>query len=213
MTTEVMDRLNLTSSEASDRIGRAINNRYRRVTSSIGMELTRRVTVSNTATIGNRTITFEGVEKLINVTDRSDTPYIILDEVTNDEMIKLPIRSDPPRNYAIVRYYSNAVDIYLDSIPATAFTLYADAHNEVINLAGDDEPEFSESFHDVLIFGAMAEEYRRMEKIDYARDSEQDYERRLSDLRMWLAKSAYLDLYQGKTNSEDRHKWWLVNRG
>jgi hypothetical protein len=44
----------------------------------------------------------------------------------------------------------------------------------------------------------MAGEYRKMEKLSLMQDAEANYEKRLSDLRMWIAKSAYLDVVQGK---------------
>lgn len=203
---EVCERLNLTSDEAKSRVGRALNNRYRRITSSIGLDTTRRVEVSSRADIGERTFTFEDIEKLLSVIDRSSGSDVVLAEVSADEINLLPVRSEPPRNYAVIRNHANTVDIYLDCEPTTEFTLYAKGFENLSTLSGSMEPDFPESFHDTLIFGAIADEYRKMEKVQLARDSETDYERRLSDLRMWIAKSAYMDIVQGKQTNRN-FKW------
>lgn len=207
---ETMERLNLSSDEARSRIGREINSRYRRATSSIGMETSRRTTVTKTATIGNRTMTFSGIEKIIAVIDKSGGSGhdVVLSQVTFDEMHNLPLKKQPPRHYAVTNTHAQTVDIYMDCTPTTAFTLYADGHISLTTLAGGTAPDFPESFHDILIFGAMADEYRKMEKLQFARDCEADYERRLSDLRMWIAKSAYTTLYAGKNKDTTRSNWW-----
>lgn len=114
--------------------------------------------------------------------------------------------TDPPRNFSINRTYSTSVDIMVDCIPTTTFTLYADGLITLSTLAGNQVPAFPESFHDILVFGAMSDEYRKMEKIPLYQASEADYEKRLSDLRMLIAKSAYQDIYQGKSIVNKR--WW-----
>lgn len=206
LVSEVCERLNLTSDEAKSRVSRELNMRYRRVTSSIGLETSRRTQVSKAATIGSSSLTFTGIEKIIAVIDKSSGTDIILSQVTPDEIHILPVKEQPPRNFAVNRMHSTSVEITLDCVPTTTFTLYADGHVSLSTLSGGQAPDFPESFHDILIYGAMADEYRKMEKENYAKDSEIDYERRLSDLRMWIAKSAYLDIYQGKYNNS-RLRW------
>lgn len=203
---EVMDRLNLTSDSATTRVGREVNDRYRRLTSSIGLETSRKIVADGIATIGSRYITFSGIEKLFNVIDRSSGKDILLDEMTVDEMHAAPLVTQPPHNYAINRMGATSVEIYVDCVPTTGFTLYGDAMGNVVNMQDVDEPEIPESFHDILVFGAMADEYRKMEKVQLMSDAESNYERRLSDLRMWIAKSGYLDIYQSKTNI--KKFWW-----
>ena len=197
---EACERLGLASDEAKSRVGRELQNRYRRVTSGIGLETSRRAEVSKAATTGSRTITFTGVEKILAVFEKlsSSNRDTMLTQITVDQMHITSIRSEPPRNFAITGMHSNSVDVYLDCIPATTFTLYADGETSVTTLSGGQAPDFPESFHEILIFGAMADEYRRMEKLQFSRDCENDYEKRLSDLRMWIAKSAYLDIHQGR---------------
>lgn len=203
---EVCERLNLTSDEAKGRVGRAINNRYRRLTSSIGLDTTRRTQVSKAATIGNSTITFTGIEKVLAIIDKSSGVDVPLTQITPDEMHVVPTRNEPPRNYSINKIYSTSVDIIVDCVPTTTFTLYADGLASLVTLAGNQEPAFPQSFHDILVFGAMADEYRKMEKMQLYQAAETDYEKRLSDLRMLIAKTSYMDIYQGKSNTTKR--WW-----
>lgn len=198
--TEIMDRLNLSSTEASTRIGRAINRKYRLITSSIGMQLSRRVTVTKAVTIASASVTILNCEKVINVVNRNLTPYKFLDEVTIDENEKdAPfVSSDSPTRYTIQSHTSNTVTIRLNRTPLTAFVLYLDVHQAVADLSGSNEPAFPESFHDIIIEGVLSDELRKMEKPALANMSQMEFERILSNLRMWIAKNNYLDVYQGK---------------
>ena len=195
---EICDRLNLTSDEAKARVGREANARYRRLTSSIGIDTSRFTQVSKVVTVGNRVVTFTGIEKIIAVIDKSSGIDVPLSHITMDEMHITPVRSDPPRKFAVTNVHAKSVAIYLDATPATAYTLYADGHIILDTLSGTEVPDLPESFHDILIYGVMSDEYRKMEKLPLAQICDQDYERRLSDLRMWIAKSAYKDIYQGR---------------
>ena len=106
-----------------------------------------------------------------------------------------------PKNYAILKTTSNSVTILLDQAPTSAYNLIADTVVELSDLSGSNEPAFSESYHDVLIEGTLAKEYKKLEKTQLAKDAKAEYESRLSDLRMFVAKSGYLDIQQGKTKS------------
>lgn len=200
---EAADKLNLTSPSAITRLGKNVNERYRRLTSSIGLEVSRRGQVSCAATIGDRTMTFVGIEKIITVVDKSTTPQdTVLEEITPDELHITPVRTEPPRHFAILNMHANSVTVELDCIPATAFLLYADGHINLLTLSGVMSPNFSESFHDILVFGAMADEYRKMEKLPLMQDAEANYTQRVSDLRMWIAKTAFKDITQGRYNGK-----------
>jgi len=209
---ETMDRLNLTSTTATTRVGKMVNDRLKRLTSSIGLETSRRLSTSTLVTVGSNTLTFPGVEKILAVFERlsSTSKDTMLNQLTADEMHVWPVSSQPPRNYAITNMHTNSVSIMIDCIPTTAFTLYADGQVSLITLSGTMSPDFSESYHDILVFGAMADEYRKMEKLALMQDAEANYERRLSDLRMWIAKNGYLDLYPGKLIKTGR--WPYINR-
>lgn len=112
--------------------------------------------------------------------------------------------SDAPTAWAIVSTTSNSIAIRLDAKPETAYTLYADGVAEVADLSGSNEPAFPESFHDILIEGVLREEYLKIEKPGLADRAEAAYEKRLSGLRMFMAKTGYLEIYQGKTEESVR---------
>lgn len=205
---EVTDRLNLTSDQAISRVGREINSRYKRVTSSIGLASSRRVyDVAVQSVTDDKYLTFTGIEKIEVVKDITveDQPVILIERLLN-EMDGLPLMSSQPRNYAVFSVTSNTVTIRVDSDVVEDQFIKADGLETADTLSGALTPAFSESFHDILVFGAVADELKKMEKFQLAKDAEQDFERRLSDLRMFLAKSDYLDIHQGKANSSV--EWW-----
>jgi hypothetical protein len=202
----IADEQNLTSPDAKARIEREVNNRYRQVTSSIGLNTTRREELSKAATIGSRFITFTGAEKLENVFRKIGTKNKLLDEVSMDEMTDIGPRDEPPTLYAVYSVTPTSVTLWMDCTPTTTFTLYAIGLGDASTLSGTTSPAFPESFHDILIHGVSADEYRRKEKKELAREAEQTFQNRLSDLRMFIAKSAYLEQYNGKHRSSEG--WW-----
>lgn len=199
--TEILDRLNLTSTTATTRVGRAINRKYRLVTSAIGLEISRRATVQATCTIGVSTLEFTNVEKIINVFNRAVTPYLRLTPLTIDELRDLQPYpgNNKPTNYAVIAHTDDSVTIEINRIPQTAIVLYADVHQAVADLSGSQEPAFPESFHEVLIEGVLADEYMKLEKPALAQVSDQRKEKILSDLRLWVAKGGP-EIYAGKTS-------------
>jgi hypothetical protein len=197
----VMDRLNLTSSDAQTRIGIVVNDVYRKVTSSIGINASRRqettVTPSNPGTLPDVTIGFEGVYRVQLVVSGSDP--ILLEELTYDDLTEKAVAAgQSPRFWAVKNVTSESTIITLDAYPTTSFSLKVEGIVYTADLSGTMEPLIPESFHDVIVEGAMFEELRKMTKPELAAMSEQKYQERLSDLRMFLAKSAYLDITQGR---------------
>jgi hypothetical protein len=199
---EVMDRLNLTSSAATTRVGRAVNRIYREVGTSIGMSFSRSTAVSEVVTVTNPEVTFSGTEKILQVWTITGTKPNILDEVMLAELREVAApSSDTPHKWAVRVTGSNFVTIRLDAVPATAYTLYAEVIAEVTTLSGSDEPAFAESFHDLIVDGVLKDEYKKLEKRQLAADSEATYQRRLSDLRMFMAKSNSMLIRQGEHSS------------
>lgn len=203
---EITDQLNLSSDEAKARVARKLNIRYRTVTTAIGLAPSRRTRVTKAASVGNRDLTFTGIEKVDNVIDASSGRDLTLDELSHDEMIEKDLRSEPPKHYSIETFTPTTVTIRMDCTPTTTFTLKADGIASATTLSGNDSPAFPESFHDVLIHGVMADEYFKQEKPDLMDIAERNFIVRLSDLKMFVAKSAYLDLYPGKL--APREGWW-----
>src|SRR5688572_17183851 len=90
---EVTDRLNLTSDQAISRVGREINARYRRVTSSIGLGASRRVyDVAVQTVTDDKYLTFTGIEKIEVVRDITvENEPIVLNERLPGEMVGLSL--------------------------------------------------------------------------------------------------------------------------
>jgi hypothetical protein len=211
--------LNTPSQEIKTRIGHELNVRYRQVTSSIGMIPTRRVQVDEIFIGANdvSTLSFSDIEK-IDIVFRYDVPYpdapestdkpILLREITFDELLTKTIRTDFPTLYCIRSTSPTSVTVQFDCVPAvdTNIIMYASGLAKATTLSNNDQPAFPESFHDILIHGVKADEYRRREKHNLAKECEALFQQRLSDLRMFFAKSAYLDIYRGKHTPS--MGWW-----
>lgn len=200
---EIADRLNLTSPQALTRIGRSINERYRWLASSMGFDTIERRVASADSVVGNRSMTFGpspvNVQKLLAVWNPAFTPPFVLGQVNFDELRNQSISAGMfPQRYAIQLMGADSVTIFLDSTPTSIFPLSADVLSNVTTLSVDDVPAFSGDFHDVLIYGGMATELEKMEKYDLAEKQEGRWNERLSDLRLFQAKSSYLDIYQGR---------------
>lgn len=205
---EVSARLNLVSAEAMTRIGREINVRYREVTGELGLQTSRRTTVSQDTTIGDRFVTFHDVEKLYDVFDDEDPPSM-LTQVTFTELRDRAAQSgDLPKDYAVAMSDARSVTIFLDKTPETAYTLNADAQSVAAVLADEDEPAFPESFHDVLIEGVIAVELRKQEKRADAKDAQEQFEKRLAALRLHLRSSATLAIQQNRL----QQPYWAIPR-
>jgi hypothetical protein len=207
---EVMSRLNLTSLDAETRIGQRVNDRYRRLTGRLGLITSRRY-VTDVDLDGSDpsstlpAITLDNYEKIIKVwTEGANGGINVLREITYDELSSQSTGDGTPRAWAVYRMGPGYVIIYLDSFEASTFTLHVEGYDVASELYDQQEPYFPTDFHYILIEGAMADELRKMEKPQLAQLAEQNFESGLSDLRMFIAKSTYLDIYQGKTGYDSR---------
>ncbi len=196
---QAAERLNIVGTDGTARIGRSVNAYYKRVTSSLGIATARRTVVQATATPGVDTLAF-AVTKLNHVEDRTTTPPTLLDEVSNEEIAE-GSQGTTPTAYAIYSTTSTTVTIRMNAIPATAIVLYAEGLAAAATLATTDEPAFDQDFHDLLVSAAVYEERLKMEKTQLAMIAKAEYEDRLGDLRLSIAKTAQQDIYQGKRPS------------
>jgi hypothetical protein len=193
------DRTGITSAEGLARLLGTANRYYRRLTSSLGIaSVSKRAVVQADATMGVRTLTFTGVEKVISVQDRSTGTIRTLEPVSVEEIDESSVGTGLPTKYSIYRMGPGSVTIYLNTVPQSAFTLYADGYEQTDTLADAQEPAFPESFHDCLVEAAVYEERLKQEKGDLAKAAKLEYEQRVSDLRMFIATSAMQDIHQGK---------------
>lgn len=206
---DVMAPLNLTSTEATARVGRMVNRYYKRVTTEIGIApVARRVfAVEALTTIASEEVIFEMMENITRVYYIVDGVKQFLDEVTIDELRDAdPPSGDTPARWAKVALGANSDTIHLDQLAETEYTLYADGYAMTDTLADDDEPAFPESFHDVLILGPLKDEYKKAKNLDLAKDTRGEYEERLSALKYWAARTAYLKIRQGERGRRSQHK-------
>jgi hypothetical protein len=125
--------------------------------------------VNADTSIGIQTVTFTGVEKVLSVRAVASGSNRILEHVTPATLLSCPPQAgDAPSACAVTRMDAGSVVITLDVIPQAAFTLQADGYERADTLTGSQEPAFPESFHDILIEGVLADEYRKLEKATLA---------------------------------------------
>ena len=207
---KVMKRTNLTSTEAETRIKDEINEVYRELVSSMGLETSIRGVTTALSVNGSRYVTFGGtgegddrVLKLLSVFLPSDVaapPYSVLTSYTFDEMRNTIPGTWPPTQYAISKVGHATVEIFLDAeAPDSLQELNADCLLASDTMTDADSPFFPENFHDLLVYGVMAIELDKMEKEKRAAAAQAKFEKRSSDLRMFIAKDAYIAIHQGKT--------------
>jgi hypothetical protein len=206
---DVMNKLNLTDNKSRERVGGYVNDRYKRVTSGIGLITSRRTIINLDVDPTDLTdypnlpeIQVNGLEKVERVWTLYDTssPNSLqtLKQLTYEELTSRVPYSDVPRCWAVKLMGPGVVTIVVDGTPTTAYPLSLEGYAIAPVLSGDLEPFFPTDFHDILVEGAKADELWKMEKATLAQAGETKYEGRLSDLRMFIAKSAWLDIAQGK---------------
>jgi hypothetical protein len=190
LATEVGARLNLTSTESVTRVKRELNEAYRRVTSSIGLQTARRVSGTSQSTTADNpriTYTLEKIERLY-ITSAKD----VLEEVSYDEIKSGNVENSTtgtPRRWAVESHTHNTVTVFLDPVPSGIVAILADGYQNASTLGDSDSPAFPTDFHDLLIDSVMEVEYMKLEKPDLARLMKGRYEERLAQLRYFIVKS------------------------
>lgn len=197
---EIKDRLNLTSSDSTTRIGKRVNSRYKQITSSLGINTSRRGVATPVNTVsGTATITFTMAKpEIVYITAAGFER--VLGERTFDELKARNVSQEPsgvPSEYAIQSTTGLTVTLLLSPIPNSIVAINADGLLNAATLSGSTIPAFDQDFHDVLVYGGMVDELMKMEKPGLLGQAKADYEQRMSDLRYFLAKSAYLSITQG----------------
>lgn len=199
---EVADRLNYTSTTALARLDRAVDRLYRAVTSTIGLNVTRQVDVVVSTVQGSRDLIVPTVEKVTAI--RFDNGFQLKELDYEELRSRHAGGSGRPTAYAVRRMNATTVVVTFDLVPNDAYALNVSGYTTLATLADGDEPAFPESYHDILIEGILKDEYRKLEKMNLAAASKALYDERLRELRLWIAKSAYQELYQGKLASDRR---------
>jgi len=217
---QVMNRLNLTSSDARTRIKVELNLRYAQVQSTVNLDRTRRGQASFTTVSGNSLTTASGIAKVLSVFD----PTILMNVLGEVTVNQIRLMDAPqqvtgiPFLYAINNHINNAVTLRLFPQPTAANVLQADVLLAGTNMVEDtDEPSFPTDFHDCLVYGVCADELLKMDKArPLAISMEERYKERVSELRYFVIKSAYLHLTQQDNylqNGLNARVWPWANLG
>jgi hypothetical protein len=197
---EVMDRQNLSSEDALARVKSSVNERYRWLRTATGLQVTTTEAQPASTEINNRLLTFRMAKiRRIYIPVAPMTPWV-LNEQTMDYMRNTVPISDPPQNYALYKWGATTVQVYLDSVPTTVYTILADGDIVAAKLDGPMIPPFPEDFHDALIYGAMEVEYQKKNDAENADRMLTLYINRRNELIQRMAVSGYLRIYQNKSN-------------
>ena len=203
---EVMERTGQTSTEASTRILRLLNEHHREVTAAIGLNTSRRGKVWASTTAASNTVVFANIENIEVLKKESVTPNIVLHRVPYEEIQEMRPESRTsvsPRHYAIKSQDAIGITIALSHNATSAFVLWAHGMLTVSDLVDVSQPLLPQSFHFILKERVLADEYLRKEKKDMAAIAIQRATQGLSDLKMFIAKNGFLDIQQGSSvNSE-----------
>lgn len=214
----VMARLNLTTTAARTRIKDILNERLRRVATSTNVGRTRYGAISTATVAATPTVTTTGgggqpgIIKVRTVSIPLENR--VLDERTVDQMKTYDpdlSQTGIPRFYAIQKINATTLLIRLWPTPDAVYTLTIEGILAGTDMSADaDVPGMPEDFHDMLVYGALADEYPHLEKTDLALFNEQKFEKRLSDLKYFIAKSAYLRRVE---LGDPWGMWWLFPTG
>lgn len=212
----VKSDLNLTQAVSIARIGGHVNRRYRKVMRRLGLNVFSRAEFDFDCLDGSQEQTVDAnndivIERIVSIFYQipfapGDIPTRAraLDEITYDEMrTVVPMDGDAPRRWAKKKMGSTEVTFLLDTIPSD-LTIILECESVKSELSGNDEPEFFESFHELLVDGAKADELRKLEKPALARDFEVAFKEALDELALKAVLAAHMDVVQNKNASRRR---------
>ncbi len=190
----VMTSLNLQSDEARTRIKAHINLRYRQVQSGLNLARTRRGGGTVVTVSGAPTAIVSGTAKIFGLYD-DVVRHRVLDEPVLAEIKRLEAASDEtgcPRAWAVETHVADEVVVRWFPTPDDVYTFDMDRLAAGTEMDDDeDEPTFPVDFHDILVTGAKADEYEKLDKMQAAARQEAKFEKRLAELRFFLIKSGY----------------------
>jgi len=188
----ICQRLGIESAESITRIGAGVNIHYKRVTSELGVSVGRpAIGVVAAMTTGVQEQEFTGVERIDRlVDDRSGSRVVVYPKTVREIREQTPAATDATPEFAVLRMGPDSVTVLLNTLPQTAYELKADGVETAETLSGSQVPQFSESYHDILIDSVIADERRDEEKIAAATVHEARAEKRLSKLRQFIATNA-----------------------
>lgn len=201
----VMGRLNLTSADARTRIKEFLNERYRELQTSVGLGRVRRTTGTLNTVNGTPTYTPAGFIKIFQIAYPAGNKILL--EKSEDYIREVDPNLNKvgdPEYFVTQKFTATGVVIRIWPTPTSVMVLNVDGLASGTELSADgDVPAFPEDFHDILVYHALADELDKMEKPDLSSKMAKRAEKRTSELRYFLAKSAYLYRQQGT-----QFWWW-----
>lgn len=189
----VLSRLNLSSTTARTRVKEFINERLRRLHTSISLTKTRHGSVTLTAASGIGILTTTGVVKVVTISIPAQR-RVLLESTLPQLRAMDPTGTETgiPRYFAVTRINALTVLLKFYPIPDADYILTIDGVLTGADLSADaDVPGFTEDFHDALVFGALADEYAHMGKDAESARFDKQFERRMGELRYFMAKAAW----------------------
>lgn len=202
----VMARLKLTSAEADTRVGSYLNERYRSVATSIGLTPVRWGSTTFPTVASTKSYSPSTVIHALSLQIPAENRLLV--EQTMDFIRTIDpddSQEGVPQYYVRTNYGATTTTLRLWPTPDAAYTVNVDGILAGTDMtAAGDIPVMPEDFHDALIFGAVADELLKLDKDALSASFEKRFEKRVRDLRYFIAKTAYLNLRQG----ENGNWWW-----
>lgn len=175
--TEIVARvcrdLNLRGDETLDRVGESVNQAYKEVLRSLGMNVYLRVEVDVDLEGGTQDQLYDLDDPVLGrlvalyykpaATATNPNPQAkMIDEITYAEMKEVvPTTDDQPRKWCKVRVGANFTLFKIDSTIPNGCTVTVEGEEFPTVLEGDIQPAFEGLYHDMLVDGAKAAEYGR----------------------------------------------------
>ena len=148
LVSEASNRLNLTSSESTVRIGSYVNQRYRRLTSSLGINTSRRSTVTVPTVNGQEQydIALENIEFSYSTASGHRRQIFKLPYATLRQRNTETPQTGDVRHYAIYSQDSDSITIAVNPIPTAVYDIIFEGLVSASTLSGTDIPAFPADF-------------------------------------------------------------------
>jgi hypothetical protein len=206
----VMARTNLTTTTARTRVKAMINERLRSIATSTNLGRVRFGSVSINTVADTNTITTTGLVKAFTVSIPVENR--VLEERTTAQLREYDTdvsQNALPQFYAVKAVNATTLTLQLYPEPDAVYAVVIEGVLTGTDLTADgDVPGLPEDFHDILVFGALADEYPHLKDLESAAYYEGKFEQRKKDLRMWMAKRSFLS--RGVEQGTYPSNWWVA---
>jgi hypothetical protein len=206
----VLDITNGSSTTARTRVKRSLNLRYGQVQTGVNLMRLRRAIKNVELAVGDGDTTITNTSRVSSVYDPQMRRVLL--ETTMEEIRRMDPGGDregDPTHYVVFDQGSGTITIYFWPLTdrtrtvAGSDALKADVIAAPTDLSADgDVPAMPVDYHDVLIYGALADEWMHLQKFQLAKHNEGMFEKRLSELRYYVVKSNTQSMTQGAWETE-----------